>query len=90
MKMKKHGCGTLGCRKPKIEYNHYFLNGLKARSSKVFEIRCKLVTPERSKSDTFARFYDHYNGPLDSTIEYKQFDTSDKNHFELLHFENVE
>ena len=51
--------------------NAYYLNGLKARSSKVFDIEVFLDDP----SD-LPGMYKNYNGSLETIIEYPEFASS--------------
>ena len=63
----------------------FFLNGLKARSSKVFEIPVYLVSPKGYK-----HFYDQFSGPLQTTFEFKEFVTSTKSKYEVLSFKKLD
>jgi hypothetical protein len=49
----------------------FFVNGLKARSSKVVEIPVLLRDPQ-----SLAGFYKNFNGSLETTIQYNEFATS--------------
>ena len=73
-----------------MEQNHYFVNGLKARPTKTYYIKCKLALEQKKSDESIARFFDHYEGPLDSVIEFNPFDSSVKSKMQLLHFENLD
>lgn len=74
---------VLGVQEP--HYNFFFLNGLKARSSKVFEIPVYLVSPKGYK-----HFYEQFTGPLQTTFEFKEFVTSTNSKYEVLSFKKLE
>ena len=69
---------------PPNKVNYYYVNGLKARSSKIEAIPIYLENPEELKN-----FYDHYNGTLETSIEYPEFSTSTHAKNEMLIFDKL-
>lgn len=63
--------------------NLYFINGLKARSSKTYDIDVILSEP-----DEFPNLYKNYNGALETIVEFPEFAASAKHQNRLLVFEN--
>ena len=53
--------------------NRFYLNGLKAQSSKVFDVTIHLKEPKQ-----LDHFYDHFTGSLESIVEFDEFATSVK------------
>ena len=51
--------------------NYFYLNGLKARSSKVFEVPILINDPVG-----FPGFYTESKGPLETNIQFKEFASS--------------
>ena len=47
---------------------HYYLNGLKARSKKIIEVPIALEDPTNQDG-----FYTNYRGHLETNIKYKEF-----------------
>ena len=61
--------------------NMFFLNGIKARSTKVIEIPVFLKDPEELKG-----MYLNFNGFLETTVEYRKYASSASTSNKLLAF----
>ena len=62
----------------------YYLNGIKAHSSKVFEIPIYLMDPAEKHG-----FYDNFTGALETTVTYNEFTTSSKPKNAVLVFNSI-
>ena len=59
----------------------FYINGLKKQSSKLFDIVIHLRDPKKLDG-----FYDHFDGALESIVEYDEFTSSVIPKAEILSF----
>ena len=64
--------------------NVFYLNGLERRKSSIFNIPIQLKNPEGHDN-----FYDKYNGPIDTVIEFKDSTVAPKVKNEYLIFKSL-
>ena len=75
-----HDKKTLGIQKK--SRNNFYVNGLKARSWKIFDIEIFLSDP-----NGLPNFFKNYNGSYEAVIEYPEFASSSHTKNSLMVFE---
>jgi hypothetical protein len=64
-----------------MKENYFFINGLKRRSSQIYNIPVDLINPPGHEG-----FYDNYNQQIETTLEFDEFITSNSSKNEFVVF----
>ena len=67
-----------------VKENFFFINGLKRRSSQIFNIPVELISPPEHEG-----FYNNFAQPLETTLEFDEFITSNQSKNEFIIFKYI-